>query len=260
MLGKHAQRFYLLGNNVAILKSLLAYYRLEHPKKSALPEVRELLPAVLLQLSKQCKMLHLRFSLRALARLREELLKDQPNAYNIETALEELDKFIVDELRERVLYFVRPDRAAHYANFRRGWEGALNKFDIAADVEEAEKCFALDRFPASVYHAMRIAEAGVLALGARFPNISAAILEKPWGTIVSALDAEVKAMPRRTGPEKDQQAQFAAVVDALFHVNLAWRIPASHAARKPLSTYDPEQAGEVLSRTKALMRHLAAII
>ncbi len=267
VLKKFAESFYQLGAVIATYrlqfnpeKPPIAFADLDIKTKTAYTfSTFSLNP-----LNQRLNELELTFSLKAVRKL-EELLNQgstplgEPKLWQLANAMESIDEHIRHELQERVLFYVSPGKATCYDNFRDGWEDALNKFDIAADVEEAEKCYALDRFAASVFHAMRVTEAGVVALGAHF-SLPPNILETPWGNIIHEIEGVVKNLPQTTPSEKEIQSKFAAIAADLFQVNLAWRIPASHVTRKPASKYTSDEAADVLSRTKALMRHLADVL
>ena len=135
----------------------------------------------------------------------------------------------------------------------------LSRFDVAVDVaEEAEKCFALDRFAGCVYHLMRVVEVGVQALGKHL-QLSDEILAESWGRIVAAVQKKAEKMAHNTLEKEEAQRSVSEIADALFHVNLAWRIPTDHP-RVPNQSYNKVQADEALGRVKALMRHLSETI
>ena len=66
-------------------------------------------------------------------------------------------------------------------------------------------------------------------------------------------------MPHKTTAQKSKQQKWSLLADALFQVNLAWRIPTEHP-RVPGEVYTEEQADEALASVKALLRHLAIVI
>lgn len=251
MLKAYAMSFYQMGGALASLQlffeTLPGTGKLADRAESHSANVTEALRVL-------CVELDLQFSLKAVARLNKELEGGAPDTGKLAALLAEIETRVQEELEERSLFFVAPVKAARYSDFRPGWEAALLKFPIATDVEEAEKCFALDRWTACVFHLMRTVEIGVQALGT-YLSIAVAVTE-PWGTVVREIQKAVQAMPKASAAEKDAQSKFADVADALFQINLAWRIPAMHP-RTPGSSYTEEQASDALSRVKAFMRTLA---
>lgn len=195
--------------------------------------------------------LDLAISLKELNRWENWLIANEHvSTVEIRAALDNIDHLVQHELEDRNLIYLEPRRASRYEKYRTGWELALEKFDIARDVEEAEKCFALERFTASVFHAMRIAEIGVQALGKHF-NLQESSLRESWGNIVNALDGPIKKIS-----DKEMRARWSFIVDDLCHMNFALRIPSMHP-RSQLGTYTDEQAQEVLGTVRTMMRHLA---
>jgi hypothetical protein len=70
------------------------------------------------------------------------------------------------ELERTLILPIEYSAARHYREPRRGWEGVIERFPgVVSDVEEANKCFALARYAAAVFHSMQVVEVGVIALG-----------------------------------------------------------------------------------------------
>jgi hypothetical protein len=69
-----------------------------------------------------------------------------------------------DELEDRAMYWIPPDRSVYYEEPLQGWSAVIDRFGCAFDVEEARKCVALERYTAAVFHLMKIVEAAVLEL------------------------------------------------------------------------------------------------
>jgi hypothetical protein len=128
------------------------------------------------------------------------------------------------------------------------------KFQAASeDISEAGKCFAVDRFTATVFHLQRAMERVVQILGAK---LNVALLDKnnvdlDWGVIVANMKAPVEAMPK--GGLKDR---WSEALTLLIHVKQAWRHPTMH----PKKTYTEEQARDILNATGAFIRYLASLL
>ena len=131
---------------------------------------------------------------------------------------------------------------------------AVDKFSEATeDIEEACKCFALDRYTATVFHLQRAMEAVVQKLGAR---LNVTIVDKDdkdlsWGIIAGNMKAHVNAMPK--GAIKDR---WSEALSLLYHVKQAWRNPTMH----PKKTYTERQAKDVLDATGSLIRYLSTLL
>lgn len=261
MLKRYAQSFYQLGSVLEALQVLLQGAESVLVKASVGQQRDELIKSLfggyLSSLEVACSELDLRFCGRTVARLEEALKLDKPDIKGLDEIVRDLDRRIRDELTERVLFYVRPEGADHYDNFRQQWEPAISRFNIATDIEEAERCYALGRYSGCVYHLMRACEIGVQELG-KYLSLSVPKIQEPWGRILEHVRDEVKKMPHGTQAEKTKQSQVSDAADALWHVNLAWRIPAEHP-RTPGDSYNEEQATDALARVKALMRTLVAV-
>jgi len=60
-----------------------------------------------------------------------------------------------NEMSARVFLSVSPSRESIYANPLSGWESIIQAFpEVQEDVEEMQKCFALSRYTASVFHSL----------------------------------------------------------------------------------------------------------
>ncbi len=264
VLKRYAEAFYQTGSLLGIMQAQADVRPPELTNVKVLGAVnvtiwqrlKEVIPEAL---SERISQLDLPLSSKTVHRL--AILLNDPLAEHdkIAACVQELDRRIRDELTDRVLFYVPPERAALYDEFRKGWEAALMKFPIAADVEEAQKCYVFERWTGCVFHLMRVAELGVNALGKHL-GVSNATLERPWGDVVKEAGDKVRVMPHRTSADKAKQSEAAALVDYLFQVNLAWRIPSMHPARTPGDKYTEEEATDAIARLKSFMRALADAI
>jgi hypothetical protein len=261
VLKRYAETFYKLGgmlDSMAIIlegKESLYVQASEGQAKHAL--VKEIIDSWFPILEEHCESLELKFCSHTVARLKAAFEEDE-NEYNKRKRREllcDLDQRIRDELQDRGLFYVRSDRIGHYEDYREGWEPAVSKFPIATDVEEAEKCYALERFSGCVYHLMRVAETGVQELAKHVGLTRAPIIES-WGEIIKQVRSKAATMPRSTIDEKEKQRKISDVADALWQVNVAWRIPADHP-RTPGSSYNQDHAEDAIGRVKILMRTIA---
>ena len=96
------------------------------------------------------------------------------------------------QLDERFFAYLPGDHA-EYWNKDFGAQ-VLSRFSkLAEDIAEAGKCFAAGRYTASVFHLMRIMEAGVGLLAKRLDT--AITTDRSWGTILSKVNAAIRALP-----------------------------------------------------------------
>jgi hypothetical protein len=162
-----------------------------------------------------------------------------------------LHKYFERELEAAKLLALNPEGARFY-------DGAVAMFgddtikafpSIAAEVDEAGKCLALERPAAAIFHLMRVVEIGLRCLA---KPIGMAGANPDWGQVIRAVDDYIKLpKPQRALPIDDS---FLAGVSAQMHaVKLAWRNQAMHVD----ATFGLANARDIFSATKSLMQHLA---
>jgi len=166
---------------------------------------------------------------------------------------DELLRRILDELSLVVFLRVLPDRAPYYKEPLSGWEETLKKFPSAKlDVEEAGKCFALNRYTACVFHAMRILEIGLVALGSHYKVPSD---RANWHEIITAIEKKVRALGPNDGAKWRDEQQFGSEACTEFrHFKDAWRNHAMHVRQ----TFDDERAQLIYEHVRGFMAHLAS--
>ena len=99
--------------------------------------------------------------------------------------IRELQSRMVDELELILLLRVGSESMTKYTNPLDGWETVIERFGCTFDIEEAGKCFATDRFTASVFHLMRVVESAVLKLQIFLKEED---LKAHFGSVVSKLE------------------------------------------------------------------------
>lgn len=122
--------------------------------------------------------------------------------------------------------------------------------EAIADISEAGKCLALERWTATVFHLMRAMEVGVATLA---DKLQATVLNKhgetlPWGILNGNIGDKITLMP--DGSEKDDWQ----VMHTLLHsANRAYRTKTAH----PKKTYDEKEALAAYHATKSFMQAMA---
>ncbi len=127
------------------------------------------------------------------------------------------------------------------------------------DIEDACRCFYMNRFTASVFHLMRIVEIGVLKLAQLIQHPD----PKPsWGSILKkvekyALYTEYKDLPTAIQPHVDF---LRMVLPHMQSVQRAWRNHVSHVEDRIIPSNEKitlEDAEDIMKATESLMRYLA---
>ena len=95
--------------------------------------------------------------------------KDDDRIYPFREVAQRLDSIrenLRRELATKYCLALNREEAEHYSNFQKGWEPIIARFPgVIIDVEEARKCFALNRYAAAVFHGTQIVEIGLIELG-----------------------------------------------------------------------------------------------
>ena len=164
--------------------------------------------------------------------------------------LREIQSRIEDEISAPLFLQLSAEEATRYqiAEPPFGVEVANAFPNAIEDIEEANKCIALGRYTASVFHLMRAMECAVQALSAK---LAIANIGREWGKLLSDMHSAIEVMSK--GAERDKWSQSHS---HLYHVKQAWRNDVMH----PKATYTPEQASEVFSAVRSFMKHLANLI
>lgn len=118
------------------------------------------------------------------------------------------------------------------------------------DIEEAAKCLALHRGTATVFHLMRVMEAGLKATASVLEIQYAPSWESYLKQIKDTLDLKWKEKPQKW---RRDEPFFRDVHAHLHAVKVAWRNPTMHIVQQ----YAPDTAEDVFNSVKGFMRHLA---
>jgi hypothetical protein len=135
----------------------------------------------------------------------------------------------------------------------------VDRFSAAtSDIEEASICFSLERYAASVFHSVQIAEIGLIALGS-FLGVKDP--KSGWTATSKELERIVKkSYPDLTDFEKLHIGFLKQIHATVTALQDAWRNKISHTqGRLAVMTADfsPRIAEEILFATRGFMRRLA---
>jgi hypothetical protein len=168
--------------------------------------------------------------------------------------LEQVIQRIPDELQGQLALMVPFDKARYYNEPGGVWQESIRgSFSSTEhDMEEAGKCFALGRYTASVFHSMRILEAGLVALGAALD----VRVGENWNTALDQIEKEIRSRNRSTHGDAWKNTDEPFYTEAATHFRMvknAWRNHTMHLKEH----YDEERAQGVLNSVSDFMRHLA---
>ena len=166
---------------------------------------------------------------------------------------------IIDETGSKSFFSLNMRETEYFTESRRGWETAIARFpEIIDDVEESSKCFALSRYPASVFHSVQVVESGLIELG-RFLKVTDP--HSGWTSVSNSLDRVIKkSYSDRTRFERKNFSFLEQVQGTVQGLKNAWRNKISHAQGRMLvisKEFSPEIAEEIMMASRAFMRRLA---
>lgn len=159
------------------------------------------------------------------------------------------------ELDSTVFLHIGYSEAAYYREPLDGiTEDVENRFSSTLeDLREAARCYALGRSAASVFHAMRAVEIGLIALGKDL-KVQAAT-DKNWGVLLNQIESAIKGIDEASHGAnwRDSRQWYAEVSAQLHNFKDAWRNDVMHVHRN----YNQSRAREILAATRAFMCQIA---
>jgi hypothetical protein len=171
----------------------------------------------------------------------------------------ELKGRLHDELRGKIFWALSTNEYQLYVEPRKGWEIIIERFPSAiGDIVEAQRCFALSRYPGAVFHSVQIVEAGLIELG---KIIGVTDPHSGWTAVSNRLKKIIDTKHQDRSPLEQQHFPFLEQIQGTIEsLKNAWRNKVSHAHGKLVlmtSDFSPEIAEEILFATRAVMRRLA---
>jgi hypothetical protein len=182
-----------------------------------------------------------------------------PTCGGIRDDLRDLRRRFEDDFRTAFFLQLTPEEAEHYSLPMKGWEMIRAKFpECMPDVEEMRKCFAVSRYPASVFHSMQVIEHGLIHLG-KWLGVKD---HKPgWNATTRELTRICRLDAKNRDPWETKHYGFISQMDAVaYSLMTAWRHKIDHAAGRLAllpGDFAPEIAEEIASATRGFMRRLA---
>jgi hypothetical protein len=164
------------------------------------------------------------------------------------------------EMQSRLFTFILPHRAGYFSDENVGTEistilGHMVEFlNAKTDLVEAGNCFAAGRFTAAVYHLMRTAEYGLVAVAA-FVGVSEDN-RTSWGKLIQGIESEVKRMVSSAAKPSDwreQEKKYNDLCSWFTAIQKGWRNPVSHIPR----IYSESTAKGMFSVINTLFAHLS---
>ncbi|MGO9118768.1 MAG: hypothetical protein ACLQPD_14315 [Desulfomonilaceae bacterium] len=156
------------------------------------------------------------------------------------------------ELSKKLVMFLPENKIGYF-------DGSKNLFSIKVresfpsaniDMDEAAKCFALERYTASVFHSMRIMEAGLNEMGESLNLEVGKNLENALQDIQEKIDFCSRTP---TSAWKDVQSFYSEAVSHIANLKDAWR----NYTMRIKQHYDEPGSMGILNSVSDFMRHVA---
>lgn len=178
-----------------------------------------------------------------------ELLRTAPGAVN---------SHFRDGLRSQIALVISPANANYFVQ-RQPLFGVdvQSKFpSVIYEIEEAGKCYALERSSACAFHAIRCLEAGIRALSRclKIPDPTRAS-DRNWGAMLKLIKDEIeRRWPGSSTRLSGDGEFFDNAYAALASMQNPWRNATMHLDQK----YTEEEAQNIFEVVKGFMRRIAS--
>ncbi len=186
----------------------------------------------------------------------EDLLQTLKSRFLTGEEIFSLQETLIRELGTRIFLVVASDRCSYFAEPTKKWPEIIKTFpDAQEDIEEMNKCFALSRYTAAVFHSLLVVEHGLIKLG---HHIGVTDQKPGWDATYKRVD---KLLNDRSVIPATLTFNFLEQTKArLDSMKLAWRNKVNHAAGRLIverTGFTDVSAEEVIIACRSFMRHLA---
>jgi hypothetical protein len=202
------------------------------------------------------KELGLLFSLTELERMEEQLSK--PGYVPDGNEIDNISGRIRDELDEHLFFQLNPLLIRFYeCTDPLFGQDVSDKFpSLIYEIEEAGKCYALERSTASAFHSIRCLEGGIRALSRclQIPDPTKAH-ERSWAKLLGTLKAAIdKKWPTSSDRLSGDGEFFENAYAALAAIQNPWRNATMHLDQK----YTADEAKHIFDVVRGFMRKVAS--
>lgn len=201
----------------------------------------------------ECERLGLPVSLKAGRTIERYITSGATSLPEMGRQLVEFHTRIIDELEGQHFLMIPADKAAIYTDPLRGWDDQIKAFGSSqTDIEEAQKCFVLQRFTACVFHLMRALETPLRLLSTELGIVKHS---PTWQAYLSVMEKAIAAkFPDKSKAHEEKRIYFSALEGQLRAIKTAWRNPTMHEIAR---VYTEEMAQELIVLVRGFMREAA---
>jgi len=210
-----------------------------------------------LELERHCKRLQLPVSLKQVTTILERvrgISEGHPVPYaELGRMTTDLYSRVIDELGTRYFLALKAENVVAYDEPLREWQVQISAFPSLQDeIVEAQKCYALDRSTACVFHLMRALETPLRVLSTELGIVKHS---PTWEAYLSAMEKAIAAkFPDKSKAHADKRAYFAGLESQLRAIKTAWRNPTMHDLAR---LYTSEMANELIVLIRGFVREAA---
>ena|ERR1022692_738142 len=220
---------------------------------------RDVIIKELKRLQSECARVKLEMTLLLLDEVIPHVERESTSNDLLQRMLSDVCSTLQRELHLQFFVRIRPDQRRQFENPFSGWRKIIKRFGvISRDVEEMNKCFALCRYTAAIFHSLQVAELGAIELG---DCIGVTDPKKGWGPTERKLRELVKgghtAFPSDLPVTFDFVEQMQREIESL---TLAWRNKVDHAANRlviiPNTDFTPDISEHIIGAMRIFMLRL----
>jgi hypothetical protein len=217
-------------------------------------KVREGLPKA----RRQCAELGLIASLATIDKILDLISKPNSTLSDLHDLGKELRGRLNDELFGTLFFSLSTSEADSYSNPTKDWELVIKTWPkTQIDIEESSRCYACSRYAAAIFHALLVAEIGVIEVA----KLLGAAGDRPgWGALTRLERILQKPYNERSTTEQAHSELLEQVLPLMLAMKNSWRHKISHAENRLewLDTdFSPQLVEEIMKAIRGFMRRLA---
>jgi hypothetical protein len=251
----HAQVYSSIASSLGTIQAACKSAEWKSATGTISQENRKTMPAAFSNIKKQCQQIGLTLSAKAAERGLALLKSDTVKFKELGDIAADISRRINDELEGNLFLHIPFEKAKLYEPTKPLFgETVAKAFPSASDdVAEAGKCLATDRGTATVFHVMRVMEAGLKSLAKQLGIPYA----PSWESYLRQISTRLELDWKDKSPEwKTDEGFYREAAAHLSAVKFAFRNPTMHIVKQ----YSPESAEEIFNSVGVFMRHLSTKI
>jgi hypothetical protein len=177
---------------------------------------------------------------------------------DIRIDLRELRRRFEDELKALPFFQLSMEELGLYKSPKQKWEKVIKRFPkTQIDIEESARCYAFGRYAASLFHALLVAEYGVIVL-AKLLQVAG---DKPGWAALERLE-RISDKPYKDRSPLEQK--YSSVLDGMMpfahSIKNEWRHKINHMENRLVwldTDFSPQMAGDIINAVRGFMHKLA---